>query len=483
MSSGGAASKSSEAGAAAPIDPLLAEHADAIAALAAAVPELAALDKTVFPFYDEIWLLRFVLSFTDAADRIEAVGAAIQFRATPAYQDMFARVNDGTWRSSEMIRKAKRYTVGGVMPAELNTTTAGGPLVLVRGKYGDPAPLLAHFSLDEIKLIFFSFREAQLVINDAKTRETRRLSKSIFLMDMSGATMGAMMNRKMRGIQSAVSAISAKVYPQMMMKLVMLNAPSWISIVMAVMTRLLPVSMTSKIYICQYPAVARTATTTTAESGGIGADPFVAQHLNVDALPKFIGGNLDDSLVPDDISGELYVGMEGAGAQTKLAVPRGSKVATHCPVCGGTEDELVVVEYEISLEARGVYYSAAYVACDEATLAAIEAAPDASGSAAAEKAYAAAARAGEVVVLAPSVKIDAAKGLVKGEWSLPTGTSRAPSQFGFVRLAFNNEHSTFRSKSVKYRLAVKTAASGVAAGGVVVEDAAAGAAATKEEEG
>jgi hypothetical protein len=419
------------------LDPLLEKHAEQIAALEAAVPALAAKDKTRFPFYDNVFLLRFVLSFPELEKAKAAVEATLAYRSTPAYAEMFASVAAGTWREHRLMRLVKQYSVGGVMSGE--STSAGGPLVIVRGKYGDPAPMLAHLSLEEIKLVFYSYRELQLMLGDARTRETRRLHKSIFLFDMAGMSMSSMMNSQMRSIQKEVSAISTQCYPQMMKKMVMMNAPSWIGIVMALMKRILPTTMTEKVYVCPYAIE------------DVASDPFISQHLVLAQLPRFVGGSLDDALIPDDISGALYVGMaEGAeGGSTALDVARASKAVVYTLVPASCAD----VDFAYKLEARGIYVSAAYAPCSATELQAVGESPldgAAGANAAAENAFSV--HDGSVVELLAKMKFDASDGLQKGAWSVPRGGGGSG---GVVRVEFSNEHSTFRGKRVSYRFATR----------------------------
>ena len=62
---------------------------------------------------------------------------------------------------------------------------------------------------------------------DKLTRETNMLCKQSMFMDMQGANLSSMMDRRQGDTHANMSKLSSRLYPQLMDKFCILNAPSW----------------------------------------------------------------------------------------------------------------------------------------------------------------------------------------------------------------------------------------------------------------
>ena len=62
------------------------------------------------------------------------------------------------------------------------------------------------------------------------TRKTRRLVKQTLLMDLNGAKLTSMMDTRGHEIHKPVSEMSFYLYPQLQGPFIMVNCPSWITV-------------------------------------------------------------------------------------------------------------------------------------------------------------------------------------------------------------------------------------------------------------
>lgn len=119
----------------------------------------------------------------------------------------------------------------------------------------------------------FGFREC-----DRVTRATGRLTKLIRVNDMMNASL-----LQDRGFFSAVgksSKIATFVWPQLVEKNVILNAPSLISMVIKLASTFLSPSTMSKVALCRGNTL----------NGSLDDCPFASRRFHRDDLPTFMGG-------------------------------------------------------------------------------------------------------------------------------------------------------------------------------------------------
>ena len=94
------------------IDTLLAEHKAAIDELRQLLGDQ--LPKTdAFPFYDDIWLLRYVLSFKTAAKALKPAQVTIEWRQGPQFAVFGPKCADqgAEWEKGEIVQTMLKYQV------------------------------------------------------------------------------------------------------------------------------------------------------------------------------------------------------------------------------------------------------------------------------------------------------------------------------------------------------------------------------------
>ena len=88
--------------------------------------------------YDDIFFLRYILSFNNIVDQEDAVRKTIAYRSNPENRDMIEKIYNGSWSSGYLSKTLEKYQVADELPlAQIN----GGFTILIRGgmskKFGD----------------------------------------------------------------------------------------------------------------------------------------------------------------------------------------------------------------------------------------------------------------------------------------------------------------------------------------------------------
>ena len=119
------------------VSELIVQHRAAIDELKALVaPVNPGAGDGVYCLYDDLFFLRYILSFNTAAKAQIAVEATIRHRALPASQAMIRSVKTGEFIRSPVFAKMAKYQVAGPLPDEAQIS--GGPCILIRASMGDP---------------------------------------------------------------------------------------------------------------------------------------------------------------------------------------------------------------------------------------------------------------------------------------------------------------------------------------------------------
>ena len=249
------------------LDPLLELHGPAIAALKAKIG--ADLPK----LWDEIWLLRFILSFPDPELTEKRVRDCIRWREEKA--GLIAAAREGRPAPHQEI--ISRYLVAGL---HATASVHGEPLFVVRGGLSSPPGLMKAVGHDAVLDWFMHFKEQNLVLCDAETRARRRLVKLVSVVDLSHAQLG----QYDAGFFTALSQsgkLSEVYYPQQLLRNVGVNAPGILQTVYSLVRSFMTQKMLDRQTLC--PGVS-------AAQPSAAACPFASKRYNVATLPTFLGG-------------------------------------------------------------------------------------------------------------------------------------------------------------------------------------------------
>ena len=218
---GGAAAEADEfnsgGGMRADVDKLLAQHKDAVAELKAAVADClpTAGAETVANFYDDIFLLRYVLSWEKKGGLAKSSKAV---RETVAWRTEHAAVLAETAATKRPPHKdlAERFQTAGYV-GELGGVE---PLFCVRTGYCNIKGMMNSLSLEQIADMGTFDKEIAFQMCDKKTRETRKLVKMITIIDLAQFSLFGGNDSRFHKALGESSKRAAVVYPQLLGKTV-----------------------------------------------------------------------------------------------------------------------------------------------------------------------------------------------------------------------------------------------------------------------
>jgi hypothetical protein len=329
------------------VDALQQTHRTEIDRLRTLVPELPKPSQT-YPFHDDIFLLRYVLSFSTAAKAAGPLRETLAWRKEPAVASMLEKCADGgkAWMETPLMQTMAKYQVAGVHDCKRD----GSPFVIIRPGLGNQDKLFDSMTYDEMHMAHFAYREIAMRSCDEITRRTRVVAKQTLVFDMSGLRFALMMDRRGQKVHQPVSKASSNYFPQLQSKFVMMNAPTWISVVMNLMTKIMPKRNMEKMALCPCKNTSK---------GDMRKCPFASKHLLPEKTPRLIGGQLadDDASIHPSLTGALLAqdGEDGGGAQwVTVTVPRQAQVerVVEVPMPGAR------VLWSLKLADRGIRYSA-----------------------------------------------------------------------------------------------------------------------------
>ena len=226
-----------------PVEGLLVEHGEAIGALRLLVGDALPSAPVDGVEFDDIFLLRYILSYKTAPKAVEALRETLVWRAKHA--DTLAAVNaEGKPAIPNYATFIKFQTVG-----DVDATFGGWPTFVVRTAHSDLPSLMNALSVNEVADCLTFAKELQWRECDRLTRDTGVLTKSISCIDMNAFSFfGA--DRRFFQALGASSKTSAIVYPQLLGATAAVNIPSFLHIIMGTFGRLMPQSAIDKQRFC-----------------------------------------------------------------------------------------------------------------------------------------------------------------------------------------------------------------------------------------
>merc|ERR1711871_39499 len=374
--------------------------------------------------YDDIFFLRYILSFSTADKAISAVRECYKFRCDPDTRRIAQLAKEKRLEELPAIIEAPKWQVAGPMdmddPGTVLTSQSGrGVAVIIRAGMCDMSAMHDCVTKEEMWDMFLAQREGCFQHCDEETRRTGVLAKQTMLMDMTNTKLGEMMDRRSSSAQSQMSKIAETVYPQLQDKFCIVNAPSWMGWLMAVFRKLASKRAMDKVELFT-------------TSDALWNSDWAKKRLVRSHLPHFIGGGIAEEELPERLSGK----MRQNAPPKELTVSARSKREISIPVLVAAN---VTIAWTVSMLSRGVTMSSVFVAGKEAAEAE-EAETDITSS-------------DTSVVLMPAEEIKEDGGPVRGKWPI-----KGP---GKVLVTFDNSHSMLRSKSVRYSFEVMAQSSSV----------------------
>ena len=290
-----------------------------------------------FPYHDDIFLLRYILSFGEVKDALLPVRKTLEWRADPEVASMLEKCKDmgEEWEKEDIVQTVLKYQVGGLHDCKNDHA----PTVIIRPAKGNPELLYENLTFEELHKIHFAYREVAFRQCDKLTRSSRKMVKQMLLFDMDGVNFSTMMDRRGQKIHQPVSQACAFYYPQLQSKFVMIHPPGWINMIFALMKKIMPARNMAKVAVCPGK-----------KGGDVTKCPYASKYFNVEKVPKFLGGKLDEKDLHPAVSGSLVDQSKNSKGFTKYVVSARSEqqVTIDCGVAG------VEMDWTLSLAGYGI---------------------------------------------------------------------------------------------------------------------------------
>jgi len=158
----------------------------------------------------------------------------------------------------------------------------GNPLFIIRGGAGNPKALMDSSGVSNEHLLLHAmyFREQAFLECDKQTRERRRVIKMVNVIHMEDSQF-SLMDRRYFHIIGQCGRIAEFVYPQLLLRTVAVNPPSFFHAVYSIFRPLMTKKMIEKQALCPGRSTARPSASVC---------PFVSKYYDADSLPTFLGG-------------------------------------------------------------------------------------------------------------------------------------------------------------------------------------------------
>jgi hypothetical protein len=392
---------------------------------------------SVFPYYDDLFFLRYILSFETPEDSVDPIKASVEYRHhSPKYADMLKKVENQTWEDEPIVSTSLKYQVAGLSDAKIDH----GPLVIIRPGKSNSSLQFNALTFEEMKLLHFAYREIAFRECDKYTRSSRKIVKQLLIMDLTDVSISEMSDRRGEKVFVPVAKASANYYPQMQHKFIMVNAPGWISAIFGLLKSFMPARNFNKMGLCK--SKVKTS------DGDISKCPFASKFLNTSLLPAFLGGDLPEKELHFSLTGEKLCAAARKDGKIneeqsnntdtfeKIVVSRRSKQTIEYFV----PSKNIEIHWKILLAGYGIKMSALLLEQSD---------PFRDGSNSKKKPTT-----GEEKVLQTfreasndGEKLKAENGLVKGVW--------ISNSSGILRVTFDNSYSRLRSKTINYSIKFK----------------------------
>lgn len=235
----------------------------------------ACKDVLTEPEHDEIFLLRYLLSFKTVEKSEVSVRKGIEYRKANPWLKCAKTGED--W---EVDVKARQYTCAG---QDHGRKKDGGPIQYIRACIADPNLLAKAVTEDELCGHMTLAKEVSYLVCDKVTRESGRLTKLVVVFDMKNTSFQIPAKSIQNGINKS-SEVALHLYPQLLERVVIINAPWFMKQLFKVARLVLSERLTSKASMCMGHF------TPGEEPNRLHECPWASKQLDAKDVPSFVGG-------------------------------------------------------------------------------------------------------------------------------------------------------------------------------------------------
>ena len=244
------------------------------------------------PEIDDIFILRYLLSYPNNDECIQAIRFAAKFRRENA--SWLASAKEGDRTKGPNYDEMRIHMVAGVH----KTTVHGAPLLFIRAGMADTNVTMECFTVEQVKKYMIYDKEVSFWICDRKSREDGKLCKMIAIQDMSNVSFLGNDKRFFTAIGES-SKVSDQIHPQLVQRSVVLNAGESFRLLWQVARLFLSKKTIEKICVC---------TGYSSEKKAMEC-PYATKWTKPAELPTFVGGDCECDRgcvaeMPNDYSGK-----------------------------------------------------------------------------------------------------------------------------------------------------------------------------------
>ena len=250
-------------------------------------PALPDADPVGVPF-DELFLLRFVLSFESAEAAESKLRGCVEWRMANKVVLQAAREN---FAGNYVAVDALMPQLVGIkqrMSGKLHrkVTGLGGPVYNIRACLNDEKALVAYLKENSFAMLrdfMLLQRETAFHICDTETRRKGRLVKMMTWYDING--MSIALDRRLMSEMGAISKLSESLYPQLLQAIVVLNAPAFVRGMLHIAKPFFSKRVLEKVHFCGNNTKCQNLA-----PNAIYGCPVVMRLTTIDTVPTYLGG-------------------------------------------------------------------------------------------------------------------------------------------------------------------------------------------------
>jgi len=223
---------------------------------------------------DDVFFLRFLLSNKKIDRAAEKIVETLEWRHTN--KDLLISLSQGGKHPLEA--ELTNFLFSGYT----GSLAGGEPVSVVRMGISDFRVLMNSYDIETIAEYLLFEKEKMFRFCDAESRSRKVIVKAITVIDFSGFSMfGGKFDNRFFSALGASSKLSSIYFPQLQLKTVAINTPSYYGMVDKALRQVMPKSSMEKMVIC--PAKKT-------DQNSISGCPFMSAHLGAAAVPPCLGG-------------------------------------------------------------------------------------------------------------------------------------------------------------------------------------------------
>jgi len=227
------------------------------------------------PEHDDIFLLRYILSFKTVEKAEVSVRKGIEYRKANPWLNTAK-----TGEKWDVDVKVGQYTCAG---QDHGRKKDGGPIQYIRACIAEPTLLAKNVTEDELCGHMTIAKEFSYIVCDKVTRESGRLTKLVVVFDMKHVSFQIPAKSIQNGINKS-SEVALHLYPQLLERVVIINAPWFMKQLFKVARVILSERLTSKASMCLGHF------TPGEEPNRMLECPWASKQLDPKDVPTFVGG-------------------------------------------------------------------------------------------------------------------------------------------------------------------------------------------------